>query len=59
MLAGNNEYGSIGNGTRTNYNEYTLVGNRNFTVEPETKTMKIRRCRGNRNQRRTIQCIWR
>lgn len=41
MLAGNNEYGSLGNGTRTSEKEYTLVGNRKFKVEPETKTMKV------------------
>lgn len=57
--SGLNEYGSIGNGTRKNNTEYTLVGDRNFKVEPENKTMEVRRHRRNRNQRRTFQCIWR
>jgi len=39
--AGLNEYGSIGNGTRDDHTEYTLVGDRNFKVEPENKTMKV------------------
>lgn len=49
MLAGNNEYGSLGNGTRISEQEYTLVGDRKFKVEPEIKTMKVRRRRRNRN----------
>lgn len=39
--SGNNEYGAIGNGTRKSTNQYTLVGDRRFEVEPMTKTMKI------------------
>ena len=41
MLVGNNQYGSLGNGTRDNKEEYTLVGNRNFKIDPITKTMKV------------------
>lgn len=39
--AGYNKYGSIGNGTRVDTNEYTLVGNRNFKIDPITKIMKV------------------
>ncbi len=39
--AGNNEYGSLGNGTRNESTEHTLVGQREFTVEPESATMHI------------------
>ena len=39
--AGDNTYGQIGNGTRTDYNEHTLVGKRNFKIEPESKTMRV------------------
>jgi hypothetical protein len=38
--AGENKYGSLGNGTRDSETEYVLVGDREFKVEPETKTMK-------------------
>lgn len=38
--AGENIYGSLGNGTRQDELEHTLVGNRNFKIEPETKTMR-------------------
>lgn len=41
MLAGNNTYGQLGNGTRNNETEYTLVGDRDFKIEPKTKTMKV------------------
>ena len=37
---GDNEYGSLGNGTRNDQSDYILVGDRNFTVEPVTKTMR-------------------
>ena len=39
--SGENTYGTIGNGTRTNYNEHTLVGKRNFKIEPESKKMRV------------------
>lgn len=39
--SGNNQYGSIGNGTRNNEVEHILVGDRNFKIEPETATMKV------------------
>lgn len=38
--AGANTYGSIGNGTRTEELEHTLVGDRKFEVKPITATMK-------------------
>lgn len=38
---GNNEYGSLGNGTRISEVEHILVGDRNFKVEPITATMKV------------------
>lgn len=37
---GGNKYGSIGDGTREDKEEYTLVGDRNFEIEPITKTMR-------------------
>ena len=39
--AGYNAYGSLGNGTRTDSTEHTLVGNRQFKVEPKSATMKV------------------
>ena len=39
--AGNNEFGSIGNGTRTSTQEHVLVGDRTFSAKPETKTMNV------------------
>ena len=39
--SGNNEYGSIGNGTRDASLEHILVGERIFKVEPESATMKV------------------
>ena len=39
--AGANEYGSLGNGTRTSSDEHLLVGNRTFNIEPESATMKV------------------
>ncbi|MBO5478752.1 MAG: cadherin-like beta sandwich domain-containing protein [Clostridia bacterium] len=38
---GYNEYGSLGNGTRKESLEYTLVGNRNFTVKPQSAIMQV------------------
>ena len=39
--AGNNEYGSLGNGTRKETKEHILVGERIFEVDPETDTMYV------------------
>lgn len=38
--AGENTYGSIGNGTRTSMQEHTLVGNRIFEIEQVNRTMR-------------------
>lgn len=37
---GDNTYGSLGNGTRESKDDYVLVGDRKFTIEPITKTMR-------------------
>ena len=39
--AGTNTYGSIGNGTRNDSTDYTLVGDRTVKVNPLNKTMTI------------------
>ena len=39
--AGNNEYGSIGNGTRQNKDEHTLVGDRTFKIDSQTAIMSV------------------
>ncbi len=39
--AGNNQYGSLGNGTREERIIHTLIGQREFTVEPESAIMHI------------------
>ncbi len=39
--SGNNEYGSLGNGTRTESLEHILVGERAFKAEPESATMQV------------------
>ncbi|MCI8397651.1 MAG: hypothetical protein HFJ52_08670 [Clostridia bacterium] len=39
--AGTNTYGSIGNGTRDDSTEHTLVGDRNVKIDPLNKTMTI------------------
>lgn len=41
MLVETTNMVNAGNGTRENTEEYTLVGNRKFTAEPESKTMKV------------------
>lgn len=49
--SGNNTYGQLGNGTRTDELEHTLVGDRDFKIEPKTATMKVRRHRRNKSYR--------
>lgn len=49
--SGNNTYGQLGNGTRNSEQEYTLVGDRDFKIEPKTATMKVRRYRRNKSIR--------
>ena len=39
--SGDNEYGELGNSSRTQSKEHTLVGDRKFSIEPETKIMTI------------------
>ncbi len=39
--SGYNAYGSLGNGTRTDSTEHSLVGNRQFKLEPKSATMKV------------------
>lgn len=39
--SGNNEYGSLGNGTRESTKEHTLVGKRIFEVNPKAATMSV------------------
>ena len=39
--SGYNEYGSIGNSTRNDEVEHTLVGDREFKIEPITSAMKV------------------
>lgn len=39
--SGENNYGSLGNGTRDDSEDYTIVGNRILNIEPENKAMKI------------------
>lgn len=52
--SGNNTYGSIGNGTRISETEHTLVGDRDFKIEPKIATMEERRYRGNKTYRKSI-----
>ncbi len=39
--AGDNTYGSIGNGTRDGSTDHTIVGDRVMKIEPENKSMRI------------------
>ena len=52
--AGENTYGSLGNGTREASLEHLLIGNRAFEIMPETATMRVRRYRRNNSNRRSI-----
>ncbi len=47
--SGMNTYGQIGNGRRIDEIEHTLVGDRDFKIDPITATMKIRRYRRNKS----------
>ncbi len=38
---GNNKYGQLGNSTRIDSEKFTLIGDRQFNIDPETATMKV------------------